>query len=70
MNGNLKEWYKSKTVWAGIAIALLGILQIFNVDTGDKLTADELGELLLGTGQLVGAIVAIVGRFKATDKIG
>ena len=60
-----KDWYKSKTVRAGITLLLVFLKQAFDLDIWET----ELEPILeMGT-QLVASILAIIGRFQAKEKI-
>jgi len=50
-----KEWYKSKTVWSGILLILLGLSQIFGAGKIDPATLQEIfmGAGLIGLRQAV-----------------
>ena len=65
-----KAWYKSKTLWGAVIMALSAIL---SQTTGQQISADEqetathmVMGIAEGAGALVGFILVIVGRIKAT----
>lgn len=50
-----KEWYKSKTVYAGIIIALYGVLSALGVELPTELIISLAGALgLIGVRQAIG----------------
>lgn len=65
----LKGMFKSKTVWGGAIAALAGVLGIFGyqLEAADQAT---LAEAISNGAALVGGLLAIYGRVKATKKIG
>lgn len=68
MNGTGKAWYASKTVW-GAAIALLaGVATLAGLKL-DATLQDQLADLLVGLGEVVGGALAWYGRVKAQTAI-
>lgn len=67
MNGH-KDWYKSKTVWAGIVTAVVGVLGLLGVGDleGEK---NSITELIMEIVEVAGGIMAIIGRLIAKGKI-
>lgn len=61
-----KKWYQSKGVWGGLAAVVAGVGAAFGLD----LDAGQLTEVMLALGAAVGGIIAIIGRMKASKKIG
>lgn len=66
MNGT-KSIFASKTFWAGVATALLGLLPLLGVDPG--IAEPELTEKLYGAAVGVAGVVAIVGRWTARKQV-
>ena len=69
MNEGTKSLFASKTFWGAIIAAACGIAGIF----GKQIAPDEQASLIDGAasvGVLIGTVVAIVGRMRATTKIG
>ena len=69
-----KSWYKSKTIWGAILMVLsLVMTQVTGVQISPE-EQDTTGNFIVGIaegiGSLVGLILVIVGRIKATKKIG
>jgi hypothetical protein len=68
-----KSWYKSKTIWGGILMLLsLVLTQVTGIQISPE-EQDSTGNLIVGIaqgfGSLIGLILVIVGRIKATKKI-
>lgn len=65
-----KNWYESKTIW-GVIITLIGWVasEYFkvpvNVETIDPSAAETVAQVI----QLVGLVVAVIGRIKADSTI-
>lgn len=65
-----KNWYESKTIW-GVIITLIGwvaseYLKVpVNVETIDPSAAETVAQVI----QLVGLVVAVIGRIKADSTI-
>lgn len=60
-----KKWWESEGIWGGLAAFAAGMMSMFGVE----ITAMELNSVLLGAVGTIGGVMAIVGRFKAKDKI-
>jgi hypothetical protein len=60
-----KNWWQSKTVWSGLATAVLGALAFFNVNFGFT----EVNAVIDAAFVLLGAL-GVVGRVNATQAIG
>lgn len=58
-----KGWYKSKTVWAGIVTALLGVLALFGI--GDGTNAETVVNAIFA----VLGVIGVYGRVTATEAI-
>ena len=72
MQNETKKWWESRGIWGGILVVLGLLLQFF----GLQLSAEEQNqisgliiEIIAVVSELVGAILAIVGRFKAKTRI-
>ena len=64
----MKEWWKSKTIWGGIVALLSGIAGVF----GYTLLPDDQAALVDGGALLAGSIggfIAIWGRVKASKSL-
>ena len=69
-----KAWYQSRTMWGALIMGVCTILQILGVasigaDEQGKLT-DGIVNLATAGGDIIGLILVIVGRLKATQPIG
>lgn len=64
----VKQWYASKTIWAGVVALLSGLAGLagYTVSPADQVT---LVELLVALGSSIGGIGAIYGRTKARDGV-
>ena len=63
-----KKWYMSKSVWGGMIAVAAAVAGAFGFTIG----ADEqsiLAESAVAVAGIVGAVVAVVGRVKASKKI-
>lgn len=71
-----KPWYLSRGVLGGAVSAVAGAAQLagYTVTPADQAAlvdgATQLGQLAFGVGSLVGGLVAIWGRIKASKAIG
>lgn len=64
-----KPWYQSKTVWGSviaIAAALLGVWDV-RIEESDQA---RLVELIVQAAGALGGLLALVGRFAASRRIG
>lgn len=79
--GQVKAWYKSKTIWGAIFMAVAYALRIFvpSVDTqgvadeivgGAETLAPAIDGIWTGIMEIVGLALAIFGRIKAKAGIG
>ena len=64
----MKEWWKSKTIWGGIVALLSGIAGVFGYTLlpGDQAALVDGGALLAGS---IGGLIAIWGRVKASKSL-
>lgn len=65
-----KPWWASKTIWAGIASIVLGLGSLL---FGWTVTSADAAEVAAQIERVVFAVLgllAIIGRFTATKKIG
>ncbi len=67
MNGS-KDWYKSKTVWAGVVTMVIGILSRFGIGAVEG-TEDSIVEVIMQFVTIGGGIMTIIGRVVAKGKI-
>ena len=65
----MKEWYKSKTVWGGLIAVGAAAAGAFGIVV-DEGAQDQLAEVMVLGATAVGGLVAVLGRVKATKKIG
>jgi uncharacterized membrane protein HdeD (DUF308 family) len=63
-----KSWYTSKSIVGGYVATICGIVQLFGV----VLTPDDQATItaaVVGIATAAGGILAVYGRYKATEKI-
>ncbi len=65
----MKAWYKSKTVWAGVVTAVIGMLTTIGVAGNLASEQDTIANLLTQLGVMVGGIVAVYGRMTAKGRV-
>lgn len=63
-----KEWYKSRTIMAAIAVMIMGLLSIFKIDLPPEYQG-QITELLLGAGTVISGALTIWGRIRASQPI-
>jgi hypothetical protein len=61
-----KAWWQSSGIWGGIAAGAAGIAGVFGVHWD----AGQLTLILTDSVAIAGAVIAIIGRVKATLRIG
>ena len=66
---NAKAWYLSRGMWGGLIAGAATLLQITGVANVTEADQTALVEIVLTGGQLVGAALAIWGRYAAKTKI-
>lgn len=66
---NNKSWWQSKTVWGGVIALVAGILGIFGYNLVETDQA-ELVEIGSGVAVVLGSLISIFGRVKASKSIG
>lgn len=69
---NAKKWYLSKTIWGGLSMAVGVALRYagYEISNEDLNSAvDGILAALSGVLEVVGLIMTIYGRVKATTKI-
>lgn len=67
--GDTKQWYESKSIWGAIFMILALVAQAF----GYEITSPDQASLVdyfSGIAGGVGGLLAIIGRVKASKKIG
>lgn len=62
---NSKDWYKSKTVWAGIITTLVGAAQTIGLQFGFDLLSNPIASVILS----VLGVLGVYGRATATSVI-
>ncbi|MGE0501446.1 MAG: hypothetical protein AB7I79_07230 [Rhizobiaceae bacterium] len=69
MTDEPKPWYASRTIWASLVTIACAVAGVLGVPLSDA-DATDLTETVLGIGAAVGALVAILGRIAARNRIG
>lgn len=64
-----KHWYLSRTVWASLVAILLSVAGLVGVGV-EAIDPEGLADALLQAATAIAAIIAVIGRFVATKKIG
>ena len=67
-----KSWWASKTIWGAVITVVCVVLSIFGVEITDaeqSAIRDNLTELVTLGGAVVGAVLSIYGRVKASKSI-
>jgi hypothetical protein len=64
-----KPWWQSNGVWGGIVAVVAVILGFFGYEIGGELQG-ELVEAITGAVAIVGALWGIIGRVRASKRIG
>ncbi len=65
---NVKPWYTSKTIWGALVAMIAGIGSSVGFELGSQIQA-ELVETALKMVSTVGSMLAIYGRFAASNAI-
>jgi len=68
MSGS-KGWWQSRAVWGGLVAALAGIGGLFGLNL-DEVTQGMAVDAAVQLATVVGALLAVIGRVRATKKIG
>ena len=64
-----KPWYLSRTIWASLVTVALSIGELAGLSV-ESLDAGALSEALVLAATALCGLVAILGRIRATDRIG
>jgi hypothetical protein len=64
-----KAWYLSKGVWGGIVATLAGFSSLLLNVSWTDIAQNQLVDLLVSLGSLIGGLLAVLGRLFATRKI-
>ncbi len=68
MSGN-KAWWQSRAVWGGLVAAVAGIGGLFGLNL-DEASQGMVVDVAVQMATVVGALIAVIGRVRATKKIG
>jgi hypothetical protein len=66
---DIKPWWQSKTLWGSIVTIVSATLGLLGYDLAET-DREALTGLLTSLGAALGGLIAIVGRLKATNRIG
>lgn len=66
---NDEPWYKSRVTWGAIITVATGIMGALGIAT-DWIDTQELTQLGLTVGTVVGGVITLYGRWKAKKPIG
>jgi hypothetical protein len=69
MVGGAKPWWQSKTIWAALVVFLVTIAPELGIGITDQ-DATDGGSAIGGIVAGVSALIAIVGRIRARQRIG
>jgi hypothetical protein len=64
-----KQWYRSKTVWGALIAVGASLLQTVGVDLTPDVQND-LADLAIAAGGVIGGALSIYGRISASAAIG
>jgi NAD/NADP transhydrogenase alpha subunit len=68
----MKLWWQSKAIWGGTISAIFGLAAMFGFAVSDAQQAQTVDSLMLlanALAAIVGGVLAIYGRIKATQQI-
>ena len=63
-----KNWYASKGVWGGVVAAGAGLAGVLGYAI-DEATQAHIVELAVSAAALVGGVLALIGRIKASKAV-
>ena len=66
---DMKAWWQSRAVWGGLVAALAGIGGLFGLNL-DEVSQGMVIDAVVQLATVVGALLAVIGRVRATKKIG
>lgn len=64
-----KKWYESTSIWSSLVVMLSMVLGAFGGYAIDSGLQTEIVNLIMAFVGLIGAVVSIYGRVKATKQI-
>ena len=68
MNGT-KAWWQSRAVWGGLVAALAGIGGLFGLNL-DETSQGMIVDVAVQMATVAGALIAVIGRVRASKRIG
>lgn len=63
-----KKWYQSKAIWGGIVAVASGLAGLIGVEI-DEQTQQDIVNVIVEVGSVVGGVMAIYGRLKANKEV-
>ena len=63
-----KHWYRSKTIWGASVAFAAAVAGLFGIETSAE-ASEALVSALTNLAAAIGALVAILGRFQASEPI-
>jgi uncharacterized membrane protein len=64
-----KPWYKSSTIAGIIVVAIALICRVFGIDLPVDEQGDELNSVVLQLMEMLGLVIATIGRLNAEHRI-
>ncbi len=64
-----KPWYLSRTIWASLVTILTGAIGFMGI-SGEGIDTSALTDAVLQAVTALAGLAALVGRFRARDRIG
>ena len=66
---DIKPWWQSRTLWGAVVTIVSATLGLLGYDLAEA-DREALSGALTSLGAALGGLIAIVGRLKATNRIG
>lgn len=67
---NTKPWWQSMTIWGGVGQLLVLALSVMSGIAPDPADGANAGSAVMEIAMGIAALLSILGRFRATKKIG
>jgi len=64
-----KAWWQSRAVWGGLVAAIAGIGGLFGLNL-NEVSQGMIVDVVVQMATVAGALIAVIGRVRATTKIG
>jgi uncharacterized membrane protein len=69
ISNETKAWWESRTIWGSLLTLISIVLSQFGIKV-DDVTLQQIVDVAIQLGEIVGVIIAIWGRFLATQRLG